>query len=362
MALYWGTNQASDLIQRPVLTHQPTCLSRAFAPLRLCALLLMSVAFSACAATAQQVLPTDPPTQTPTFTPSPSRTPGIDDTPTITPTSIPMSPTGGPSPTPLFGPTSTSSHIEPTPTRALNPNAPRIEFFTSDVLAAAPGSSITLFWSTRNVTGASIYRLDSSGQRNQVWNVPSDGRLTVPTNRRDRGEVVFVLSIESLPDPIEETLSIPLSCPDQWFFVPAPEACPSAAPQQTNVTEERFERGRMLYIAETNQVYALFNDGFDPAWSVFPNTFNPVVNPESEASFLPPPGFVQPVGILGFVWRRDRVRNRLGLALEPEAHFDGSTQKAITPSGSEDLYVSSSDGTVLQLLPEGAAWQIITPP
>jgi hypothetical protein len=323
---------------------------------------LLSLAISACGATAQQVLPTDPPTITPTFTASPSRTPGVNDTPTITPTPIPVSPTGGPSPTSLFGSTSTPAETDPTPTRVLNPNAARIEFFTSDVLAAAPGSPITLFWSTRNTNGASIYRLDTGGQRSQVWNVPADGRLTVPTNRRDRGQIIFILSIDDEPIAVEERLTIPLSCPDQWFFIPAPESCPSAAPQESPLIEERFERGRMLYVAATGQVYVLFNDGFDPAWTAYQNSYDPAIHPEMEPSFQPPPGFSQPIAILGLVWRRESVRNRLGLGLEPEARFDGAYQSATTASGDPELYIASADGTVLALLPEGSAWQIITPP
>lgn len=325
-------------------------------------MVFLALAISACESAAQQILPTDPPTITPTFTASPSKTPGINDTPTITPTLIPMSPTGGPSPTSLFGPTSTPAETDPTATRVLNPNAPRIEFFTSDVLAAAPGSSITLFWSTRNTNGASIYRLDTGGERSQVWNVPADGRLTVPTRRRDRGQIIFVLSIDEAPIAVEERLTIPLSCTDQWFFIPAPESCPSAGPQESSLIEERFERGRMVYIAATEQVYALFNDGADPAWTAFQNSYNPAIHPEIEESFIPPPGFSQPIAILGFVWRRDRVRNRLGLALEPEARYDGAYQSANTASGDQELYIASADGTVLQLLPDGSAWQIITPP
>lgn len=309
-----------------------------------------------------QVVPTDPPTATATSTAAPSRTPGADVTPTQTPTPIPVSPTGGPSPTPLFGPTRTPAPDDPTPTRSLNPNAPRIEFFTSDALAAAPGSSINLFWSTRNTANASIYRLDRSGQRSQVWNVPADGRLAVPTRRSDRGQADFVLSIGEGPLRVEQLLSIPLSCPEQWFFIPAPEECPVGPAQETRLIEERFERGRMLYIAATNQVYALFNDGFAPAWIAFENRYDPAVHPEFEETFLPPPGFVQPIAILGFVWRRDVVRNRLGLALEPEARYEGSYQTALTLAGENHLYVSSVDGTVLQLLPEGRAWQLITPP
>lgn len=119
----------------------------------------------------------------------------------------------------------------------------------------------------------------------------------------------------------------------------------------------------MVYIQQNNTVYALFNDGFDPAWVAFENRYDPAIHPESEESFVPPPGLYQPIGKLGFVWRgRDLVRNRLGLAAQPEVVYEGSLQTATTPDGGENLYFSSGDGSVLQLLPDGEAWQIITPP
>ena len=325
--------------------------------------LALTLALSGCGAAVQQIIPTDPPTATATATDAPTRTPARDVTPTETYTPVPVSPTGGPSPTSIFGPTRTPPAILPTSTRSLNPNAPRIEFFTSDVVAVAPGETLTLFWSTRNVNGATIYRIDSGGQRSQLWNVPPDGSLPISTRRTDRGEVDFVLSAGDGAQIVEANLSVPLSCPDQWFFVPAPENCPTGPSRETRLVEGRFERGRMLYIGETNQVYALFNDGFDPAWVVFDNRYDPAIHPELEASFQPPPGYYQPVAILGFVWRgRDVVRNRLGLALQPEVDYTGSLQAAALTGGSESLYASSADGTVLQLLPNGAAWQIITTP
>ena len=340
----------------------PAFNRRAAALLRPLSLVLLIALVSACETVNSQVIPTDPPTATATYTPSPSRTPGANATPTVTPTSIPMSPTGGPSPTSIFGATSTPSVDEPTPTQALNPNAPRIEFFTSDVIAAAPGSSVTLYWSTRNIANVSIYRIDTSGQRSQVWNVPADGQLTVPTRRSDRGQLDFVLSVGEGASTIEQPLAIPLSCPEQWFFIPAPDDCPVGPPTESVLIEEPFERGRMVFVSDTNQVYALFNDGFEPAWIAFENRYDPAIHPELEESFLPPPGFSQPIAIVGFVWRRDQVRNRLGLALQPEVRYEGSYQTSLTPSGDDNLYISSANGTVLQLLPDGLAWQIITPP
>ncbi len=316
----------------------------------------------ACAPAAQQILPTARPTITPTPTVTPTRTPGRQDvTPTITPTRPPASPTGGPSPTRLLGATSTpSSNV--TPTRPPNPNAPRIEFFTTDVRAVSPGGDVTLFWSTRGADGATIYRIDTAGGRNQLWNVPPDGRLTVSTSEEDRGTVDFLLSVGEGTDRTEQTLALPLSCPVTWFFVPPPEACPDDEPTETTIIEQPFVRGRMVYIAEQDQIYALFNDDFDPRWVVFQNRYNPEIHDEIIEGFPVPDGRVQPAAILGFVWRNsDAARSRLGLGLEQEFAFDGFVQTAAVGDG-ESLYISGSDGTVLQILPEGTSWEIITLP
>jgi hypothetical protein len=244
-----------------------------------------------------------------------------------------------------------------------NPNAPRIEFFTSDTLAVAPGSPVSLYWSTRGTNGAVIYRIDETGTRNQLWNVAPDGSLTVPTRRSDRGEVRFVLSVGDGEQQVEQELILPLSCPDPWFFLPAPETCPDGPSQATALIEEQFERGRMVYVENNDRVYALFNDGRTPAWLGFDDRYDPSRDPESETSFVPPPPLVQPLRILGFVWRgNDVVRNRLGLGLQPESAYEGFIQTGSAPDGSESLFISSADGTVLLLLPGGDAWQLITPP
>ncbi len=326
-----------------------------------CSLLIAFLLLTACGATFEQIIPTDRPTETATFTPSPTRTPGRGE-PTITPTFVPMTATGGPSPTPLLGATITSVVVNVAPTQ-LNPNAPRIEFFTSDsILGVAPGSTLTLFWSTRGADTAVIYRLDRSGQRTQLWNVPPDGSLAVATRSSERGTVEFVLSVGEAVLLTEMQLSIPLACPDPWFFSPAPNDCPTSPAEPSALIEEVFERGRMLYIAPTDTVYVLFNDGFEPAWIDFDNRYDPTVHPESLESFIPPPGFYQPIAILGYLWRgNDTVRNRLGLALQPQSDYEGFVQSAFATEGTENMYVSSVDGSVLLLVPGGESWQIIGP-
>jgi hypothetical protein len=312
---------------------------------------------SACGATARQVIPTERPTPTITLTPTASYTPGFNATPSATSRAA----ASGPTATSIFGPTTTSLAALASPTRVPNPNAPRIEFFTTDVVSVAPGDTVTLFWSVRGARGAVIYRMDN-GVRGNLWNVPPDGSLAIPTRRRDRGEVTFLLSVGEGDLETEQSLTIPLSCPDAWFFQPAPDNCPAGPSQPTSLVEESFERGRMLYVQARNRVYALFNDGRIPAWISFDNRYDPTVDPEMEENFVPPPGFVQPLRILGFIWRgNDVVRNRLGLGTAEEIAYEGFVQTATT-DGAENLYANSSDGTVVQLLPGGDAWQIITPP
>jgi hypothetical protein len=330
--------------------------------LRCLGLLLIAAVISACGAGALPVVPTTRPTDTPTSTPT--RTPTVDPnfTPTATPTEPIRTATGGPSPTPLFGPTRTDIAVLPTATRGFDANAPRIEFFTSSPASIPPGGTVTLFWSTRGVTSAAIYRLER-GIRNQVWNVGPDGSLPVTTRANQRGAVEFVLTVGDGAQEVQQTLTIPLLCPDTWFFQPAPADCPASAARETALIEEPFQLGRMIYVQQSNLVYALFNDGFDPAWVVFENRYDPAIHPESDPNFPNPPGLYQPLRILGFLWRgNDAVRNRLGLGTQPEISFNGFVQGTTSAAGATTLYISSADGTVLELLPEGALWQIITPP
>lgn len=220
---------------------------------------------------------------------------------------------------------------------------------------------MTLFWSTRNADRAVIYQLDDDGERERVWNVAPDGNQAVRTNERDRGQVDFVLVVGPDGRQVEQRLSVPLACPIQWFFDPPPDRCADDEASEVFLIEQRFERGRMLYSAETDTVYALFNDGFEPAWLAFDNLYDPAIHPEIADNFVPPPGRYQPVARLGFVWRgNDTVRNRLGLATEPEIPYEGFVQQATIGSGEDSVYVSSTDGSVVQLLGNGDSWQIIT--
>ncbi|MEL6307810.1 MAG: hypothetical protein AAFR81_29830 [Chloroflexota bacterium] len=328
--------------------------------LRISTLFLLCFAIVACAPLAQPVIPTDAPTQAPTFTPSASPTVGAVSFPTLTPAAVSQN-TGGATATPLLGATRTPAPDDfPTATRPFDPNAPRIDFFTSDILSVAPGGDITLFWSTRNVDAAVIYRLESDGTRSQVYNVVPDGNLTIATSNAQRGTLRFALAIGEGSDYTEDILVVPLECPDEWFFVPAPPDCADDEAVSTQIIDMSLERGRMLFVEESNLVYALFNDGLAdrPAWLSFLNQYNPEIHQSRDPNA--PPEWIQPVNELGYVWRTNEdVRTRLGLGLADAIAFEGLIQTS-SVGGTETIYISGSNGVVLQLEPSGDIWQIIT--
>lgn len=317
---------------------------------------------TACEAASVQVIPTDRPTVTPTFSPSPTRTPAGAVTPTQRPTQVAAQATSGPSPTPLFGATRTPLPENfATATRSLNPNAPRIEFFTSDPLSVQPGETVTLYWSARNIDGATIYQVDAAA-RLPLYDVPPDGNQPINTRSSDRGQLEFVLAVGEDSNRVEQSIVIPLQCPVEWFFSPSPDNCADTAPTETRIIDQQFERGRMVFIEETNAIYALFNDGSNPAWLSFTNRYDPEIHAESDPNFPSSPNRVQPVRELGLLWRgNDVVRNRLGLGTEEQVAFAGFIQTSTLGSNRENLYISSSTNAVLHIVPGREEWQIIAP-
>lgn len=328
--------------------------------MRVLTLSWLAMGLVACAGSAMPLIPTAQPTVTATYTPSATRTPAGDVTPTPRPTQVAQV-IGGASPTPLFGATRTPlpDSFVPSPTPNLNPNAPRLEFFTSDPLSVAPGSNVTLFWSARNIDGAVIYRIEGN-ERTQVYNVPPDGNLVVNTRRSDRGTLEYLIVIGEGASTDSLRLTIPLQCPVTWFFSPPPDACPQNAPLDTQLIDQNFERGRMLYVRETNIIYVLFNDGQTPAWRSFESQYNPEIHADRDPNA--PPNFIQPLRELGYLWRTDEtVRNRLGLGTAEAVTFEGLVQTAETTGNRPNIYLSSATRNIIHLLPGGDVWELITP-
>jgi hypothetical protein len=236
----------------------------------------------------------------------------------------------------------------------------RIEYFiTNAEEPPAPGDSITLFWRVHEAEQTRIFRLNRNDRRVEVWDVDSEGRLTVSTDaEEDQGEARFLIRAEAGGSVVEEVLTVEMSqCALVWFFQPAPEECPGGLPQPSQQVEQRFEGGLLIWLAITQEIYVFYSDGNQPTWEKYPDTFAEGI-PESDDTLIPPEGRLQPIRGFGLVWRENpQIRERLGWAVEPEFGYDGIIQISSARTGEETTYLRVRDSGILAILPD--RWEIL---
>lgn len=285
----------------------------------------------------------------------------------------PVSPTVTASPVPptLFPPTPSPlppTAVPPTPS-LLPPTATSPKVISMEIIhfsvspeVVDPGEPVTFTWETRGGTEAVLWRLWPTGQYGTWWTVALNGSLTVETDPDDRNYRSFVLILLDENDGhVQEMLTVTFTCPDVWFFSPAPEGCPRAT-GHSPASEQHFERGRMIWLGAYETIYVLYDDGQTPAWRAF---FDDWVEVEGDLAddlaLTPPPGLFQPVRGFGKVWRENEtVRERLGWALGPEQAFSGVYQSSSLPKYNH-FYLLSANQRVIHLMPESSGWEILTP-
>ena len=315
-----------------------------------------------CARTAPPA-PTPSPSQPTPAPPTAPLTPTATPTPTSMPTSTPVLPTQTPTPAPTsIPPTPTpSSEATPappthTPTPSATPDAgPTIIDFSASVSEADPGDTITLQWQSSGGTKATLYHLLRSGQYGHFWEVEPNGSMeyTIPPESRNwEGFQLFVY--DDADRSARAGVTVTLRCPDDWFFSPAPDECPSSPPIFTDGAEQHFEHGVMLWNRAEDHIYVLF-DNAHPNWKGFVDRWEEG-DPESDPNIVPPEGLYQPVRGFGLIWREEPgVRDQLGWATGPEVGYPTAIQRT-SRYKYNDTYIQALDGGVWKLGPEGSVW------
>lgn len=121
--------------------------------------------------------------------------------------------------------------------------------------------------------------------------------------------------------PTPTVTAVARVCSPPWFFEPAPERCPAAPAERTFAAEQKFENGRMLWVASQGRIYVLYDDGDTPGWQSFADTWTDG-EPEFDRDLVPPEGRFQPVRGFGKLWRENTaVAARLGWAIEREGGY-----------------------------------------
>ncbi len=239
------------------------------------------------------------------------------------------------------------------------PPGPQILTFHADVEIADPGQTILLQWETYGGTGATLYHLLPTGQFGSFWSVDPTGSMayTISSDRRNSdGFQLYVYDDEGRSD--SATLNLPLTCPDSWFFTPAPDICPAGPAVYTGGAEQHFEQGVMLWVEAEDRIYVLYDDGGVTAWQAFQDEWEPG-DPIEDPGIDPPPGYYEPIRGFGLVWREQpNVRERLGWATEPEQGYTTAIQRTSHWKYSH-TYIQAHDGGTWRLGPEGGEWEYI---
>jgi hypothetical protein len=233
-----------------------------------------------------------------------------------------------------------------------------IHSLRANVELADPGETITLTWHWSGGEKATIYHLLPTGQLSlPSWDVEPIGLLQYTVSPERRNHDMFALFVYDDEGVLaQDTLSIQLRCPDNWFFSPAPDICPADPALVSPGAEQRFEKGIMLWVGAEARIYVLFDDGQQRGWTAHTDEWEegkPTFDPELEA----PSGLQQPVRGFGLVWREETgVRDRLGWAVEEERGYETAVQRTSHYRYS-DLYIRAWDGGVWRLRPNGSDWE-----
>ncbi len=240
---------------------------------------------------------------------------------------------------------------------------PLIDYFRANVEIADPGQTIELEWATQETTWVTIYHLLPTGQLGTWWEVGASGMMTYTISPLERNQTRFILYAGNEGTPYATAfLTIPLTCPDTWFFNPHPGICPAGPAILSAGAEQHFEHGLMLWVEGEDTIYVLFDDGNSPRWSTYQDEWDPG-DPEDDPTIIPPPGYYQPVRGFGLVWREQMgVRDRLGWAVDLESTYPTAVQRTSYPRYN-DTYIRAADGNVWRLLTEHSGWEkiIVTP-
>lgn len=263
-----------------------------------------------------------------------------------------------------WGARAQGDHTTYLPLITSSPSGPTIHFFRANVEIAGPGDTIQLEWASTGGDSASLWRISRGGPIAEFWDVSPTGTFSYTISTAEREYVQFALYVSNAEgESSDADLSIPLTCPDTWFFSPAPDGCPGAPAHFADGAEQPFEAGYMVWVEDgwaegQAGIYVLYDDEvFSPRWAFYADTWEegePLCNVGEV-----PPGLYQPERGFGNLWCEEQeVRARLGWATEPETGYETAVQRDSAPRYTT-LYVRTADGNVWKLLPERSGWEKI---
>ncbi len=234
-----------------------------------------------------------------------------------------------------------------------------ISSFRANVDIANPGDQITLSWSTTGAITVTLWKLAPTGQLSDFWDVEPVGSYDYQIGVQEHNFTKFALfAAGASGDSQMASLTVILRCQAEWFFEGAPDICPASSPLESAAAEQRFEGGTMIWVAQEDLIYVLFNDSTPISWNAYPDEWDPG-EPDRDPDLFPPSSLFQPVRGFGLVWREQSgVRERLGWAVSEEQSYNTEVQRTSYAKYNE-TYIRALDGAIWLLEPERSGWEKI---
>lgn len=233
---------------------------------------------------------------------------------------------------------------------------PQIALFTAAPEIVPRGGTVTLTWDVRNARDVAVWLLQPGGPLSQSAPDPASGTWTVtlPTYHVDSANfALFVTGLDG--SQLQDSLMVDVICPYSYFFGPTAEplTCPEGPATDVQAAFQRFERGYMIWRADTSDIYVLYDSGlvnrYKDSWQGEVLQF-PEVAPEG--TYRPDRGF-------GKVWiDNPQVRSGLGWALTFEEGYVMHYQRSGDMKYAR-LYMDWPDGTVIYMVEN--TWKFFNP-
>ncbi|MBC7814003.1 MAG: hypothetical protein H7175_22815 [Burkholderiales bacterium] len=201
------------------------------------------------------------------------------------------------------------------------------------------------------LNGPACYRSESNHLRQ--WRISTGGQL--------EGWVSEYATFEGLPIfylEVAEDDSEPQPVCDNIAFFGTIAGCVTAEGVGDGAVQ-LFENGFMLWVADTRQVFVMFNGGNGTV------RVEQYTDASSFAEEQPPDGLVMPVRGFGWVWTQDlALRAQIGWATAPEQGYMVQTESAtLTEGDTEVIYLDTPDGRAIQVtLGDGGgfSWEYVS--
>jgi hypothetical protein len=232
-------------------------------------------------------------------------------------------------------------------------NVPAISSFRADPVQVPNQSGVTLSWAAEGLE-AYVYLCPTDvdldcGRPLDATPVPMAGSITIHGFPYAANWIRYRLEVVGRRTTIVQDVRFHVQCSERWIApVQPPERCAEQVAQPVFAAWQPFEGGMMLWFADTEKIYVLYNEGRRVEVYSDSETIEP------PPDLTPPVNRVVPVSGFGAVWvTLGGAEGALGWALADEIGFDSARQ----PAGHRSLttYIQGPGATVYAVtLPPGS--------